>query len=136
MGLIIGGESSHLFIYFYVKIISNRPFTIYFDVEISTVARRRFEDRVLLGLRLRVVENPKFRLKTNRRNLDTKKKFEFESTMGRRKDRMLAAMSNAGRRVKLDLSVEPSGKSLLNGLVINLLDGKLIILFLEFYVMW
>ncbi|KAK2640010.1 hypothetical protein Ddye_027805 [Dipteronia dyeriana] len=29
--------------------------------------------------------------------------------MGRRKDRILAAMSNAGRRVKLDLSAEPSG---------------------------
>lgn len=29
--------------------------------------------------------------------------------MGKRKDRILAAMSNAGRRVKLDLSAEPSG---------------------------
>ncbi|KAJ4725347.1 WW domain-containing protein, putative isoform 4 [Melia azedarach] len=29
--------------------------------------------------------------------------------MGKRKDRVLAAMSNAGRRVKLDLSAEPSG---------------------------
>lgn len=33
--------------------------------------------------------------------------------MGKRKDRILAAMSNAGRRVKLDLSVEPSGTLLI-----------------------